>query len=144
MVAPSEEWEDTEDGYRNGDTVVFVRPVSVQWSDGDGRLKSGEGYGVSAEYGYDGHRSVATFGDARTAWEFANLLTHYLDRRGPAQSALSELTRENGPGMDADLWEPPALIEDMEAVEVLEKMAGWYSFVVEEIRADTGRRGGSP
>lgn len=138
------EWEDAEGGYRNGDTLVFVRPVSVQWSDGDGRLKSGEGYGIQAEYGYDGHRSVVAFGDARTAWEFANLLTHYLDRRGSAQSALSELTRDkSGPGEESIYWEPPALIEGLSAVEVLGRMAGRYSFVVDEIREDTGLSEGS-
>lgn len=137
MVAPHSEWDDTEAGYRNDDTLVAVRPISIRWTEANGKPKSREGYEVTIEYGYQSRRSMATFTDPRTAWEFANLLTHYLDRRTPIRSALLDLSPEYGETDGKNAGQLPKIVDELSAVETLKKLAGRYSYVVDEILPET-------
>lgn len=127
MVAPHPDWSDTEDGYRNDNVGIFVEPASLQTSPGTTYHRSGgitdeeaNAYAVELRSGMETASHtwdvIAHFTDARTAWEFANLLTHYFDTRPDARSAKTELLGDDPtyPGDSKDLPQP---VEDYDAFE---------------------------
>jgi hypothetical protein len=83
MVRPAPDWGDTDDGFQR-DTARIVVSESEYTVVRSGEQQSITGYAVRAwdtESGLEGRTEVATFEDARAAWEFANLLTHYFSER---------------------------------------------------------------
>ena len=89
MVSPHPKWADVEDGYRLGSIGVFVSPSIVDSAASASSFKTGgipeeqaNAYSVSIRTSMgtvsETWDPVANFVDPRIAWEFANLVTHYL------------------------------------------------------------------
>ncbi|MWV41053.1 hypothetical protein [Natrialba sp. INN-245] len=136
MVSPHDNWEDVEDGYRNGNIGVFVEPayiedeggvlysrVGVTESDTNAYLVS---YQSGLETGYGSHKELINFEDPRAAWEYANLVTHYLEYGSDEDLSISELQGRSDP--TEDTWHPKGVVSEMRAEEVMRKMLGHYEF----------------
>lgn len=88
MVSPHGDWEDVENGYVREDRGVFVEPAVVLFGDGLRTYSRGVAesdancYSVEVRTGIESESEswhpAAQFAELLTAWEFANLLTHYL------------------------------------------------------------------
>ncbi|UTF53434.1 hypothetical protein [Natronosalvus rutilus] len=132
MVSHHAAWEDTEDGYKNGEIGVFVTPTYVVSKEGVNYARESDTgananvYSVSfrtgIESGYERRKSLVDFKDPRTAWEYANLATHYIEHANIAEFAVLEL---QGRGTPTDQnWIPDGVVADMAAEEVMRKMLG--------------------
>ena len=102
MVSHHPEWKDVEDGYTLEDAGVFVSPAIVQSGPHSTSHRSGgipedeaNAYAVevrtrmgTASETWD---PVANFTNPRTAWEFANLLTHFFEAKFDADFAKNDL-----------------------------------------------------
>ncbi|WP_248911046.1 hypothetical protein [Halocatena marina] len=156
MVSPHEAWTDTELGYEYEGISVKVLPSYIEsWETGiyakDGVDRdNANAFSVHYDEGaYGVARQLVAFSDERTAWEFANLFTRYSAYRHESPTspdpefAYQELTRSD-PHDPQSQWTSPAIVEDLSAREVLEKMAARYAFRVEWLirdidTADTNR-----
>ncbi|MFC7232819.1 hypothetical protein ACFQMM_18380 [Saliphagus sp. GCM10025308] len=132
MVSHHATWEDTEDGYKNGEIGVFVTPTHAVSKDrvDYARVRDTEAdttvYSVSfrtgIESGYERRKPLVDFEDPRTAWEYANLATHYIEHAHIAEFAVLEL---QGRGTPTDQnWIPDGVVADMAAEAVMRKMLG--------------------
>lgn len=135
MVSPHPEWDDYEGGLSNDETQIVVSPVEARFSDRNTVVRSAsEGdenaYSVGVDIGSPGHETqedIVVFRDARPAWEFAHLLTHYFAQTTDPETAKSDLIHsERGTSAD-DQWTPNRAIEKLGAAEVLEKLLSPYS-----------------
>lgn len=102
MVSPKESWEETEQGYRSGGTEIYILPTRTVEQNGRQYVEVIDDAEEATQWDllleYRTHqKEVATFEDPRTAWEFANALTHYISFIGP-ESGVSDLKRHNGGG----------------------------------------------
>ncbi|UPM41675.1 hypothetical protein [Halocatena salina] len=127
MVAPHPEWDDCEGGLINQETKIVVSPV-VAWFDEHSTVvrsaDEGEGnaYSVKVYHGppdREIHDDIVVFRDARPAWEFAHLLTHYFTHTTEPETATNHLIRSKRGSTD-DRWDPNHAVEDLGAEEVLE------------------------
>lgn len=131
MVSPRDSWDDVEDGYRSGDVGVFVEPRRVDGEEGRVAERAtdyadADAFAVSMcrALGSDDETStpLVSFADARTAWEYANLVTHYVSESFDPRFAETEL-RGNA-GHDPDGWRPDGPVSDLSAADVLLRMVG--------------------
>lgn len=130
MVSPSESWEEVENGYRKGETGIFVEQTFVQ---GGEVLRKSECQNSNSstvsirrkmETAYHTWNTLVSFSEARTAWEYANLVTHYIEETsGSPRQAEAELMGESG--YEQETWTPPPIVEEMSALEVMRKMTSW-------------------
>jgi len=139
MPSPSSEWDEINDGYRCGTTGVFVREVLVSGGGEPEREALDVNVRRNMETASHTYDTIATFTDRRTAWEFANLLTHYFDQHpnDPMTSIdglISNLPRY-GYEVPDDAPELPFVIEDMDAKEALriKLEPGWIPDSVSEL-----------
>lgn len=125
MASPHPDWDDTDDGYRRDDVGIFVEPAVVDSGPGTSFTRSGgispndaNAYAVEIRTGMEtaGHTwdVVANFSEARAAWEFANILTHYFEARVDELSAKSNLLTDD-PDYPGDSMELPTVVEDYNA-----------------------------
>lgn len=148
MVSPHEDWTDPTVGYEYDGIRVNVLPSYIEsWETGtyakDGVDRdNANAFSVHYDEGaYGVERQLVAFSDERMAWEFANLFTHYSAYRHESPTspdpefAYQELTRLD-PHDPQSQWTPPAIVEDLSAREVLEKMAARYAFRVEWLVRD--------
>ncbi|ELZ21635.1 MULTISPECIES: hypothetical protein [Natrinema] len=145
MVSPHPNWVDAEDGYKNGSIGVFVHPAFIRA--GDGVYSSSVGvpesdanaYSVSFRSGlgtgYGSHKSLVDFEDPRTAWEYANLATHFFEEAPTTEFAVSRL--QGISDLMEDNWTPDGVVSDMGAEEVMRKMLGHYEFQLDDALAAT-------
>ncbi|MFD1515743.1 hypothetical protein [Halomarina rubra] len=123
MVSPCPGWNDRDGGYERDGVVVAVDPVAVY---AGGGLSTTESVPESEANGYDvslwtrttdGQRSTtpATFEAPLAAWEFAHLLTWYVDDQG------FDATRE---ALATGDWSPPSVITDEDAATVFRRLLG--------------------
>lgn len=143
MVRPSERWNDREDGYANGSAGVFVSPTRLEERDGalyERPVERGEenAYAVELVRGVGTadrkDDALARFADERTAWEFANLFTRYLDRlQTPADAVMEIADRPIEAGERVSL---PPIVEDESAEEALRTLLGDYAFRVDDVTAE--------
>jgi hypothetical protein len=123
MVSPCPGWNDRDGGYERDGTVVAVEPVAVYEGGGLSTTKSvpedeADAYDVSLwTRTTKGQRSItpATFEAPLAAWEFAHLLTWYVEDQG------FDATRAALSGGD---WSPPAIVTDEDAETVFRKLLG--------------------
>lgn len=124
MVSPCPGWNDRDGGYERDGVVVAVEPVAVY---AGGGLSTTERVDEEEADAYDvslwtrtgaGERSVTpvTFEEALAAWEFAHLLTWYVDEEG-FDAARAALSTDGG-------WSPPAVIADENSEAVFRKLLG--------------------
>lgn len=139
MVRAHPEWSDREHGYEHGDTIVSVDPAYVEHGASATLRRVGieptaaNAFAVSVDYGggYGGHEHLASFGDRTDAWEFAHAVTWYLAaQNGTVRCAVDAVTGTADPHDDS--WTPDGVIEDLDPVEVLRKMAGYRSQALED------------
>lgn len=139
MVRPSDEWDDREGGYLRGDVGVFVSPTRLERRDGTLRERSVErgeenAYAVSLVRGVDADARtddvVARFADERTAWEFANLFTRYVDRLQTADDAVMEIA--DRPIERRERASIPPIVERRDAEATLRTLLGDYEFRVDD------------
>lgn len=127
MVSHHPEWDDVEDGYRQGDTGIFVSPAIVQSGPHGSSHRSGgvppeeaNAYSVevrtSMETAGETWDPVAHFTNPRTAWEFANLLTHFFEAKHDARSAKTGLLTDE-PHYSGESKTLPDIVEDLNAQE---------------------------
>lgn len=130
MVSPDPEWKDCEGGLYNAEAQIVVRPVDARFSDHGTVVRSvseeeGNAYSVAVDTGqpdHETHDDIVVFRDARPAWEFAHLLTHYFTHTTDPETAKDALIHsERGPSTD-DQWVPNHVVEDIDAEDVLEKL----------------------
>lgn len=132
MVAPHPAWSDTDDGYRRGDVGVYVQPALLETSPGSSFHRSGgvsetdaNAYSVEVRTGLETAGEtwdvIAHFADARTAWEFTNLLTYYFEAEVDARFAKSNLLHSD-PDYPGDEQELPDLVKDLGAGEALQRL----------------------
>lgn len=146
MVSSHPNWEDTEDGYKNGSVGVFVHPSFVRSGDGFHSASVGvpesdaNAYSVSFRSGlgtgYGTHKSLVDFEDPRTAWEYANLVTHYIENAGGHEFAISELQGQSDP--TENNWTPDGIVTDLDAEETMRKMLGHYEFRLDDALTNAG------
>ncbi|MFC5973862.1 hypothetical protein ACFPYI_21270 [Halomarina salina] len=123
MVSPCPDWTDRDGGFERDGVVVAVEPVGVY---AGGGLSTTERVDTEDEAdAYDvslwtrtasGERSVTpvTFERALSAWEFAHLLTWYVEDQG-FDATREALSTKGG-------WSPPAVITDEGAEAVFRKL----------------------
>ncbi|MWG33156.1 hypothetical protein [Halomarina oriensis] len=123
MVSPCPGWNDRDGGYERDGTVVAVEPVAVYEGGGLSTTESvpedeADAYDVSLwTRTTNGQRSVTpvTFEPPLAAWEFAHLLTWYVDDQG------FDATRTALSGSD---WSPPTVVTDEDAETVFRNLLG--------------------
>ncbi|RRJ32361.1 hypothetical protein [Halocatena pleomorpha] len=128
MVSPHPEWDDCTGGLLDQDTKIGVSPVNAWFDEYSTVVRpadAGEGnaYSVRVYHGPDRetHNDVVVFRDARPAWEFAHLLTHYFAHTTDPKTATNHLIRSERGSTD-DQWNQSQAVEDLGAEEVLEKL----------------------
>ena len=100
MTSPARDWDDVEDGYKKGQNGIYVNPLFRQ--SGDGMVMErvveeddANAWGVAVRDGLgtaaETHNVLTRFRDVQTAWEFAHLLTHFVNQMGSGRVARSEL-----------------------------------------------------
>lgn len=125
MVSPHPAWEDTDRGYVRGETELVVYPLRVETA-GEAffervvdEWEEANALGVRVVYrrrtAAEGTRVLARFTALRTAWEFANLLTHFFEGRDGLR-ATAELRADGEGGI-------PRVVSDLTAGEVLARLA---------------------
>ena len=123
MASPSDEWEELDDGYKHGSTGVFVREAMVSRGAEPPREVFEINLRRNMETASHTHDTIATFAEVRTAWEFANLLTHYFDRHPESpMTAVNYLTNNlprYGHEVPDDAPKLPFVVEDIDAKEAL-------------------------
>jgi hypothetical protein len=123
MVSPCPDWSDRDGGYERDGVAVAVEPVAVY---AGGGLSTTERVEEDEASAYDvslwtrttaGQRSLtpATFERPLAAWEFAHLLTWYVDDQG------FEATRE---ALTSSAWSPPGVVTDASAERTLRNLLG--------------------
>ncbi|WP_290811800.1 hypothetical protein [Halovivax sp.] len=143
MVSPHPDWEDVADGYRSGENAIFVEPAVVA---DDGRVAvsssvrltpdTASAFVVGVWTASSAWEIVIAFDDARSAWEFANLLTHYFDGRGDLRAARRALLPDDeGFGGPLDV---PAILAETRPEDVLEALLA-PTPVPEEVAAVVGK-----
>ena len=124
MVSPCPGWNDRDGGYERDGVCVAVEPVAVY---AGGGLSTTERVEEAEADAYDvalwtrtgdGERSVtpATFERPLDAWEFAHLLTWYVEDQG-FDATREALSTKGG-------WSPPAVVTDEGAEAVFRKLLG--------------------
>ena len=126
MVSPHSDWQDEEN-----DSAVFVKPVTfdgisviIQEDEDDAdafvvEIRTGYGSG----YGTRDH--AAFFEDPLTAWEYANLLTHFFGITGGPEVSKGDLLHQN-PHDEFDPEPVPRIVEDLSAKEVFQRQLPEY------------------
>lgn len=130
MASPHPEWDDCEGGLRNEEAQIVVSPVDARFSDYGTVVRSasagnGNAYSVGVYVGSPAHRTrndIAVFQNARLAWEFAHLLTHYFTHRIDPETAKNDLIRSKRETSTDDLRIPNHAVEELSASEVFEKL----------------------
>lgn len=130
MASPHPEWDDCKGGLRNQDTQIVVSPVDAWFNDHGTVVRSandGEGNAYSVKVysgppGNEPHDDIVVFRDARPAWEFAHLLTHYFAHTADPETATSDLIHSERETSTDDQWGPNKAVEDLAASDVLEKL----------------------
>lgn len=123
MVSPCPGWNDRDGGYERAGVVVAVEPVAVYAGAG---LSTTERVSEDEADAYDvslwtrteaGERSAtpATFAAPLAAWEFAHLLTWYVDDHG------FDATRA---AITGGAWSPPSVVTDADAETVYRNLLG--------------------
>ncbi|MFC4541878.1 hypothetical protein ACFO5R_08040 [Halosolutus amylolyticus] len=141
MVSPHESWEDVEEGYRTERVGVFVEPRSIGGGDGPTRSKIEPVESAAIVYAVtmcrplgsalESETTLVSFDDGRTAWEYANLVTHFVAESADANFAESQLRGRVGP--PADRWEPDELVSDRGAFAVLREQVGHHVDKIEHL-----------
>ena len=150
MVSPRDGWEDREDGYRRDDVGVFVEPTVVD--DGEAVVAGDEELAVERAETYDAadaftvtlcremesdddtRTPLVRFAEPRSAWESANLVTHYVAASFDPSFAESELA--GTAGHDPDRWRPEGIVSDLSAEAVLRKTVAHHVHKVEDVLED--------
>lgn len=91
MIPLADGWERVARTLRKGPVSFALKPVKMVTSMGTAYTKDvaepdANGYEVALLLGTDdraSEHSLATFADARDAWEFAAIATHYVEARSP-------------------------------------------------------------
>jgi len=123
MTSPASDWDDVEDGYEKAKSGIYVGPRFHQSGDGmmaervveepDDANAWGvaviDNLGTAAET----HDVLTRFREAQPAWEFAHLLTHFVNQMGGVRVARSELM---GSGYDGT-GDLPEFVEAGESAE---------------------------
>ena len=139
MVSPHPAWEDGERGYVRGETELVVYPLRTE-RDGAAffervvrEWEEADALGVRVVYrrrtAGEGTRVLARFTELRTAWEFANLLTHFFEGRDGVR-ATADLRPERSDAV-------PRVVSDLTAGEVLGRLLRPRS-LPDELRELTG------
>jgi len=130
MVSPASNWEDTENGLKNGDTRITVDKVEGEhWS--EGKRTEFEGYSIIVWMGPSGYASpeeIATYKNPRPAWELAHILTRYFDKHS-SKLDLSKLTNGSMEGENL----PPNGIAEREPEQLVRDALGEYEFRLDEV-----------
>ncbi|WP_265107879.1 hypothetical protein [Halosolutus halophilus] len=141
MVSPHDSWKDVEDGYRRGRVGVFVEPISVQGRDGptppetDTDEPAATAYAVTMRRPMDSvfetETTLVSFEDVRTAWEYANLVTHYVAESADPNFAESQLQGRVGP--PAERWTPDGPVSDLTAADVMRRQVAHHASKIEHL-----------
>lgn len=140
MVSAHESWEDIEDGYKNGNHGVFVEPAFIESGGGVRTARVGvadtdaNAYTVSFHSGLESgsgtQKSIVDFEDPRTAWEYANLTTHFLEDAPDPEVAVPRLQGISDP--TEDNWTPDGIVTDLDAETVMRKLLGHSEFRLDD------------
>lgn len=133
MVSFHQEWDDVEDGFEKDSTGVYVKPAIVSGGEHSRHHRSGDippeeanCYSVSLRTrmrtSAETWDPVACFADARDAWEFAHLLTHFFSGRHDPWAQKSDLLHDNTLVIPDDAKQVPDIVEELSAEKVLERM----------------------
>lgn len=132
MVPPHDSWDDVDEGYRRGSVGVVVEEESIDHTDSPAGSKTVADGSDETAYAVSVHRAIGTvsgsadtlvsFVDARVAWEYANLVTHYISESADATFAASELRGEIRP--PDERWQPEDPVRERSAADAIRKSVG--------------------
>lgn len=134
MVRSHPDWSDHENGYELDEVLVLVHPAHIEHWEGGEHARVGvdpsnaNSFAILVEYGgaYGSQKTLVSFADRTDAWTFANGLTWYLSAfDGDAMGEISHLQGKSDPYTES--WTPSGIIEAIDPIEVLRKMAGYRS-----------------
>lgn len=125
MVSPNDSWKDIEDGYESssGSVKIYVESEVVRKNEGARQAETvqdpedGNVWAVIVTYSTS-HWIVTRFEEQRTAWEFANLLTHLFSELAP-RAAKGVIMDTGASGEGTTL--PTVVEERRDAESVLRK-----------------------
>lgn len=129
MVSPADGWKDVDNGYVSGSTRVLVEPIHHEVTENSEFTSSvpeseANAYAVSIVDGSSGHgthRTLVEIQDPRTAWEVANLCTHYLNER-PAMD-LTGLKYD--PAHNSEPEKIRGVVTDLTPEEIMKALLGY-------------------
>lgn len=133
MVSPAEGWEDTENGYQTGggSTRIYILPVQISEANRMQSIEVIEGDEdadcwelMLAYQNHEMQKSLTKFKNVRTAWEFANLITHYISFFGP-MSATGDFKPHTGGGL------PDVVEEGRDGDEVYREALGDREYMLD-------------
>lgn len=135
MVSPHPKWSDIDDGYANeSDTIrILVHPARTSYGPGGDPFsitvvapEQANSYSVDLMTGPGTVNAdwepIVQFSEARDAWEFANLLTHFIIEINHPRESLDRYLPFRDSSYPGEVWEPTEIIEELSPGTVLKKL----------------------